>query len=440
MRVPGAPPPLPPFLLHVPPWLAEQLTEQAWGAQRGRATGPSWSFAPQGEGAPCNLSVAPGRRFRAEGADGAWAIGSDGVRMWHWLRDFPAGAAVQFGFTGSDYRPRPPYRSLLVPSWLLTEYSLVLDGEVTVCGRAGMRVLGTPRTVTKPANRFGRLGKQAGGGMFAPPARWLRLDPCDEVEAVVDAELGILLRCVKRTGDGMPEVTEFTSLDVGAAADAADAVRFSAPAGSTFGGARGSAARGRGERPADGPAGGSLGDALGEALGTAGKEAAKAVAGIAAGGLGALIRYAPKARIDPFAQATSEAADPEAAMPADEEPPDEAVEGPAGAVPDEVLHLLYRSGLAAPPVRATLHQWADLDPVFGAVPPSVRGTGFGGVGFLVDAVRDVTRDEGPAPATRFAPSRCAAGMSTGSTSSGRSGTRDNPARRPGLGDAAHDRQ
>jgi hypothetical protein len=388
---PGPPPPLPPFLLgHAPPWLAEQITEQAWGARRGQGSGSSWNFAPQGEGAPCRLSIAPGQRFRAEGADGTWAIGSDGVRMWHWLRDFPAGASVQFGFTGSDYRPRPPYRSLLVPSWLLTEYSLVLDGEATVCGRPGVRVLGTPRTVTKPANRFGRLGKQAGGGMFAPPARWLRLDPSDEVEAVVDAELGILLRCAKRTGDGLPEVTEFTSLDVGAAADA---TRFAPPAGSAFGGGHGSATWGRAGRPADGPATGSLGDALGEALGTAGKEAAKAVAGIAAGGLGALIRYAPKARIDPFAQATSEAADPEAAMPADEQPPDETAEGPAGAVPDEVLDLLYRSGLAPPPVRATLHQWADLDPVFSAVPPSVRGTGFGGVGFLVDAVRDVTRDE-----------------------------------------------
>ena len=223
-----------------------------------------------------------------------------------------------------------------MPSWLLTGYSLVLDGEATVCGRPGVRVLGTPRTVTKPANRFGRLGKQAGGGMFAPPARWLRLDPSDEVEAVVDAELGILLRCAKRTGDGLPEVTEFTSLDVGAAADAA---LFAPPAGSAFGGGQGSATWGRGGRP-DGPAAGSLGDALGEALGTAGKEAAKAVAGIAAGGLGALIRYAPKPRIDPFAQATSEAADPEAAMPADEQPPDETAEG---------LRRGARRG-AAPPV------------------------------------------------------------------------------------------
>ena len=140
-------------------------------------------------------------RFRAEGADGAWALGCDGARMWHWFRDPVAGTSVSFGFTGDD-RPRPPYQSLLAPSWLLTDYSLlVVDGEVTVAGRAGVRVLGTPRKVTEPPNRFGgRLGRDAGAPrLFAPPARWLHGQHWDEVDAVVDAELGILLRCAKRS-------------------------------------------------------------------------------------------------------------------------------------------------------------------------------------------------------------------------------------------------
>lgn len=393
-REDAGPPPPPEFLSRlqgqVPPWFFERVAEErvaedSRGAGHGQAS--SWTFAPRGEGAPCVLSVSPGRRFRAEFTDGAWVLGCDGERMWHWLRDRPAGVFGRF-----DGRPQPPYRSLLEPSWLLTGYSLVLDGEVTVCGRPGVRVLATPRTVAEPANRFGRLGGQAGGGPFAAPARWLRLGhQDDDVAAVVDAELGILLRCSKRSGDRMPAVTEFTSLDVGLAAEAS---LFTAPPGSVFGGGD-SRARGRGERPPGGAAGGSLGDALGEALGTAGKEAAKTVAGMAAGGLGALIRYAPKGRSDPFAQATAEAVDPEAAMPADERPPEEPAGGAQDeALPDEVLHLLYRSGLAAPSLRATLHQWADLDPVFAAVPRSARGTGFGGVGFLVDAVRDLTREEG----------------------------------------------
>jgi hypothetical protein len=386
-------PPVPPRSLfgHMPSGLFERLNEEERRARAGHASGSFWDFEPGGEGAACALSVAPGRRFRVDGADGAWAIGCDGTLMWHWVRDRPAGTRVSFGFPVSDDQPRPPYRSLLVPSWLLSGYSLVLDGEETVGGRAGARVIGTPRTVTKPAKRFGRLGKQGGGGMFTPPARWLGLDHLDEVEAVVDTELGILLRYAKRSHDHSPVVTQFTSLDVGPAADAA---RFSAPPGSMFGGDRSSATRDRGERPADGPAGSSVGDALGEALQTASKEAAKAVAGMAAGGLGALIRYAPKGqRVDPFTQATAEDVDPEAAMPTDEQPPDEPAEGAADAMPDEVLHLLYRSGLTAPSVRATLHQWADLDPVLTAVPQSVRGAGFGGVGFLVDAIRDSTREE-----------------------------------------------
>ena len=96
----------------------------------------------------------------------------------------------------------------------------------------------------------------------------------------------------------------------------------------------------------------------------------------------------------------------------------EPADGAAGGLTDEVLHLVYRSGLGAPSLRATLHQWADLDAVIAAVPQPVRDTGFGGVGFLVDAVRDVARDEPPAASTPRAPLRWAAGASTGSTSCG----------------------
>lgn len=357
-----------------------------------QSDGPPSAPWRRDDGAECVLSVAPGGRFRAEGTDGAWALGCDGTRMWHWFLDRPPGTSAGFGFSGDD-RPRPPYRSLLVPSWLLTEYSLrVADGEVTVGGRPGVRVLGTPRQVTAPPSRFGgRLGRDAGAPrLFAPPARWLRVRHWDEVDAVVDAELGILLRCAKRSGDRTPSVAEFASLDVGPPADAS---LFSVPAGGVYGGDQRAGTSGPGKRPAGGPAGGSLGDAVREAAGEAGKEAAKAVAGMAAGGLGALIKYGPKGRqVDPFTQATDEAADPQAAMPTDEQPPEEPADGAAPMLPDEVLHLVYRSGLGAPSLRATLHQWADLDAVLAAVPQSARGTGFGGVGFLVEVMRDATRE------------------------------------------------
>ena len=399
-RPEDAGPPLPPGLSgHVPPWMVERLKEKMRGARRERGSGPAWTFEPGGESAVCTLSVAPGRRFRAEGADGSWALGSDGARIWHRFRDLPSDAEISFGFLQLDDWPRAPYRALLAPSWLLARYSLVLDGEETVAGRAGVRVRGTVRTVAaRPPTWFaGRLGRNV-GGLFAPVPRWMSFEHRDdEVEAVVDTELGILLRCSDRSADGPPRVTEFLSVEV---ADPAEASRFDAPQGSAFIG-KGFRSQGPGGQPAEGKTSTSLGDALGEALGTAGKEAAKTAAGLAAGGLGALIRYAPRLRhVDPFARATAE--DPEAQMPADDPAPDGPDDATASvprdealadeALTDEVLHLVYRSGLAAPRFSATLHQWFDPGAVLAAVPPSARGAGFGGVGFLVDAVLDAARE------------------------------------------------
>lgn len=395
-----AEPPLPPRFMfqHMPSWFFEQMRDQAREGRRGRGSGPVWDFEPRGQDAACTLAVAPGRRFRADSTDGTWALGCDGERMWHWFGNRPADTLVSFGFTGSDDKPRTPYRTLLAPSWLLTGYSLELDGEETVAGRAGVRVRGALRTVATRTTRIGgRVGGDRASGLFAPMPRWMRsIGYQDEVEAVVDAALGILLRCSQWSGDEPPRVTEFVSLDVTGPADAS---AFTAPDGSVFGGDKGARTRGPGDRPTGGAAGPSFGDALGEALGTAGKEAAKAVAGLAAGGLGALIRYAPaKPRVDPFAQATAEETDPEAEIPADEPSPDEAAgEGSAAqnaGLADEVLHLVYRSGLAVPPFSATLHEWFDGSAVLAAVPESARRTGFGGVGFLLDALRDSTRDTG----------------------------------------------
>jgi hypothetical protein len=63
-------------------------------------------------------------------------------------------------------------------------------------------------------------------------------------------------------------------------------------------------------------------------------------------------------------------------------------------VRDEVLHLLYRSGLGEPRVAATLHEWQDIGAMLDAVPSGARGAGFGGVGWLVDTVRDEARRGG----------------------------------------------
>jgi hypothetical protein len=337
-----------------------------------------------------SLTVAPGRRFLVRNADGSRVLGNDGERVWQWLGDLPADESVVF-----DGRTRPPFGVLLAPSWLLGGYALVLDGEVTVCGRAGVRVLGTPRAVTAGLPRVGgRFPGGFGDVLFSPVPRWLSAEHWDEVDAVVDAELGILLRCSRRADGGAAAVTEFTALEVGQVAESA---AFAAPAGSVYGGSGfgGGGSRSRYAGPAAGASfGDSIGEALGGMLGSAGREAAKTFAGMAAGGLGAMIRYGPSRRPDPFARATEEAEDPEAAMPADEQAPDSADSGSLPAVPDEVLHLLYRSGLAAPRFAAALHKWLSAEGFLAAVPSSARDAGFGGVGFLVDAIRDKVRQDG----------------------------------------------
>ena len=336
----------------------------------GAPTAPEWFFAPpEGARALRTLVLAPGRRFRVDSEDGSRAIGSDGERVWQWMPGVPPETDVRF-----DPKPRAPFRTLLVPTWLLSGYSLTITGLETVCGRAGVLVRATPRRVLERERRRWRAERGSIGLVPTPGLRFpMRTEYADEVDAVVDAELGILLRCSRRHGDHEPAVTEFESLEVGGAVESSV---FIAPTGSVYGRSGGS---------------GGAGSSWDSALSGVVREAAKTVAGLAAGGLGAVIKYGPsRGNADPFAQATSEEADPEAAMPTDEAVPDDGASG----VSDEVLHLLYRGGLPAPRFTATLHQWFAVDALLDAVPEGARGAGFGGVGFLVDAVREGAEDSG----------------------------------------------
>ena len=181
--------------------------------------------------------------------------------------------------------------------------------------------------------------------------------------------------------DGTVTVTEFLDLEVGGAVDPSV---FSAAAGSFFGGRR---------RPDRG---------VGRWMTSAWRRS-RWSPGLAAGGLGAAIKYTPKRHVDPFAAATAE--DPDDVMPDDEPLPAWARRGQARArtacgggreadgrtpVSDEVLNLLYRGGLEPAPFSARLCEWTDGEVVggamLGAVPESARRAGFGGVGFLVDTI------------------------------------------------------
>ena len=320
-----------------------------------------------------SVEVAAGKRYRLENAGGSRIRGCDGERIWEWSAELPP-PDVQL-----DGGPEPPFPVLLCPAWLLSGYSLAVTDETTVGGRSGIRVAAT------------RLSRPDGGrirGMMVPvaPPEWWPAVRYDRVTAVVDAELGILLSCEGQREAGTPDVTEFRTLAVGAEVDPE---RFTAPPGSVVG-------DGSGSRPSwsIGPFEGS-----GWPFGAAGREAAKTVGGLAAGGLGAAIRYTPRKRQDTFAKATEDA-DPEPAMPADDLVPGLGTDGPVAPVSDEVLYVLYRSGLGVPRFTATLHQWVDGTALLEAVPESARKAGFGGVGFLVDALGDRARDAGAAHLVR----------------------------------------
>jgi hypothetical protein len=338
-------------------------------------------FPPPGFGAPgphlTRLLVAPGRRYRKDGPDGHFAQGCDGEQIWQWWLHPPPGDVQLSG------SPEPPFPTLLCPSWLLTGYDLEVGEAVSACGRDGVRVVATARRGTGPA-----------GTIRFPPFRPWPPVRFDHVEAIVDAELGILLRCERRQGDRAAELIEFRSITV-------DPVpgpeQFAAPAGSIFGDGNG--------RPFGGPLRGgpfSGGPFSGGPFSGVGWEIAKTAAGLAAGGLGATIRYSPFGPFGPLRSSRSsrpraDDGDTEAAMPHDDPEPEDAADGPP--VSDEVLHLLYRGGAVAPAFTATLHEWLDFGALLAAVPPSARKAGFGGVGFLLDTLGAAAREGGEQQAT-----------------------------------------
>ena len=349
---------------------------------------PDWMATADRSETESTLTLAPGKRYRLATEDGSRVLGCDGERVWQWLADVPPGERVTF-----ERKPQPPVPGLLAPAWLLLDYRLSVEGETTVAGRAGIVVTGTARSA--------RL--RGPSGLTALP---YDLVPHPErVSAVIDRELGIVLRRELGYADGTVKVTEFLDLEVGGAVDPSV---FSPAAGGFFGD------RPAGERrPGD----------------DVGLEALKMVAGLAAGGLGAAIKYAPKRHVDPFATATSE--DPDDVMPDDEPLPawavGQAADGTARRLParrggrgrgggggaeadgeaseadgrtavsDEVLNLLYRGGLEPTPFSARLCEWTDGEVVggtmLGAVPESARRAGFGGVGFLVDTI--LTLEDSP---------------------------------------------
>jgi hypothetical protein len=288
--------------------------------------------------------VLPGKRYRYQTAERL--TGCDGGRPWEmYEEDDYRGGSVHW-ISG----PEAPLAHLLCPAWLLECSRLELRGRTRVCGREALDVVMTRRPSL-------RRGPVSGDGTHGP------------VEVVVDAESGILLRVADP--DVEPEVTELVRADF---APVIEAARFQPPPGSLI---------------AEG-----FGESFVSALGPVARVGSTA-AGLAAGALGAWIRYSPRRRAEP---APPDGVDIESSIAADEPPPDRSPDGPL--VSEELLDLLYAGGPTG--FAATLHHWMDLGAMAASVPASARRVGLGGLGLLMDAVNAQPTAAHKVSAVRFA--------------------------------------
>jgi hypothetical protein len=282
-----------------------------------------------------HLLSAPGGRFREEtSGPGAPAILrlSDGAAYWHANRKVipPSGPAT------------PPWDELLCPAWLPARFELELAGQTIIGERQALRIAATPRPVPR--------GDSPGFRRWRPGD-----DLIDRVDAIIDAELGILLSCEWLCGGQVLRRSELTGITLNPAR-AADPGQFAPPPGSAGG-----------HHSRAGP----------------GWQAAKAAAGIGATALSLAVRHAPRPSRPP--------ARPSEPMPAGSQ--DAAGRpGSDGPVTDQLIGLLYRAGLQATELDAELHQWRD-SAAFAQWLRSAGGrSGIGGVQQLADALGELREE------------------------------------------------
>ena len=333
-------------------WLSRLRATRPPGFREGPATRPKaggdgsqppWDEGPGEEpgghrSVRATLLIAPGGRYRLEPGDdpSGQVRGSDGERGWMWYR--PEAPPPSSAPVAADLAP--PYPELFCPAELLSGLALEIAGPVMACGRDALAVVATPRPDIGHSSRPGSV-------LF------------DRLEVIVDAELGVLLRREETFEGRRLGLTELTSLVLDPA-EAADGARFAPPPGSLISQ--------------------DVGESVREAFSGPGWDTAKTAAGLAAGGLGALLRFAPRR---PGPEDNLEAAMP----PAEPAARDRHDHTP---VPDDVLYLLYRSG-ASPVLGATLQVWNDVTAMAARVSESARAAGRGGAAYFLDSVEAVTR-------------------------------------------------
>ncbi len=279
------------------------------------------------------LLVAPGRRYRLEtvSEDGQELLkGCDGDRPWYRVSQPEDGSRLQiFG------DPQPPEPELLRPSWLLTGFDLGPADAVVLGGRDGYRLVATPRPSPVPEQ-----------------TRW---GGTDQAEVVVDAELGILLRCERRSGDQVVLASELSDVASGPPG-AVDPAQFAAPAGNT------------------------LSESNESLFGAPFGQGVKTAAGVGAGLLAGVIRRAGR---------RAPASGPGETIPRGEGEESWArLAADAPAAGDDLVHRLHRAGRTRPAFTAEYHEWFNP-----AVLATMARTGPGGALLLAEAIGEIASVE-----------------------------------------------
>ncbi len=250
---------------------------------------------------------------------------------------------------------RPPLDLLLCPAWLPAEFELELAGSAVAAGRRAQRVIGRRRPVAG-GSRSRRRSK------LRPAHRSSAhiLDLPERIDALVDADLGILLRCERIHGGQVVSRLEMTSITL-EPPEASDADQFTPPADA--------AAAGPGWRGFDGP----------------GWERLKTAADLGASAMSFAMRHAPR-REPPVGSRPDAAATPGAGGGGWTGQP-----APDAPLPPEILALIYGAGLRSSEFDAELRTWGDSAAAVDAFKWATRNMTLPGVTRLGEAMGELAR-------------------------------------------------
>jgi len=220
----------------------------------------------------------------------------------------------------------PPCAELLLPSWLPAGFELVLAGPALVSGRRAYRVTGSQRPVGR--GRRLRPGRQRLRPAHRTGAFVSRIEDIDRVDAVIDADLGILLRAELLFRGQVVSRREFTTV----LTDPRDAPEVSQSAGPLDE-----------DEPDAGPP-----------FSGPGWERAKTAANAGAAALSFAIRHSPHRAPPAGARPGAPPGSPRPGQAGWPGPP-----GPDQPLSGRLIRLLYEAGLRRTGFDAELATWAD---------------------------------------------------------------------------------